>query len=569
MSTVILVLHLVMKGEKNVRTVANSNSFVCILNGGYRLYLLPYVRLSDCLHRQVYRISPSGIQWVRSLLVKTTSATVSFDDAMKRTKQQRCCWILLAVVVLDLISLLRPFHSNVIEYPKYEYTLSRSESTKDDDVQSSYETLKPSQKFYCTSDTRTDAAVYNSNNSNKNNQLTIELTNLSQINPQLVQEFRDYSETVVKCRKHTSTTRTPLLRLHSWGAGFGSNLLMLAKALATSLHTGRLVVTHSEDNWSYNCPTKAGYQCYFNTTSLFLSSKQEAEVEAQDGMEIPKSCPLPSMKELKKQRDEDGLPIYYHLSTNSSKPPCLSVDMAFPPKLVAHRFRFPFMLTTSSQTDTSTALQFIGGRSTILQLSICTVWNLNDQVYEEVRRNIQFLQLPLGRHYATLHVRRGDKGGKKEKAAFVHVRDYLSKVPTEIRDIVLASDGQETLAEAHEAVLQENSTLPPRTIHVLPSFLNRNETKAASKEMKHKSLQQRYQETVQLITEFELMADASFFVGTGSSNIGTIVTALRACRGHPEASAYSMDYAWDRQFKDKYKSSEWLYQPPSSPIPLL
>lgn len=342
-----------------------------------------------------------------------------------------------------------------------------------------------------------------------------EIRRLDDITPELATAVRAYAEAIF--------TERPLYRLtHEANPhGFCSNVLAVARAYAVSVHTGRSLV-RSRTSWrSYNCPSRDGYQCFFDTSGVLST----------DAQGLQRACER-DWRRNETIRDGMGFPVYY--SNHSSL--CANVPFMPGRQYSGPTIAFPPMPSSDVPGVT-------GPLPAMTQLALCVLWRLTDETARAVTK--AKARLALNRPYVGLHVRRGDK---KEGARKPPVIEYLKRVTQSsserFRTVFLASDDEATIEEARFAVKMLNLTAE---IQVLPSFFGRNVTIEASKHLKEKSAAEQFAETADLIAEMEILAGADVFVGTGTSNVGCVVVALRACRGYKEETAFTVDKPWERQ----------------------
>ncbi|CAB9507528.1 expressed unknown protein [Seminavis robusta] len=180
----------------------------------------------------------------------------------------------------------------------------------------------------------------------------------------------------------------------------------------------------------------------------------------------------------------------------------------------------------------------------------CANLQFNDQAYAEIQRIKQQANIPdlTATPSVAFHVRRGDKTDTKESKAFsgmAYVDRFLMNLEnnqhsnitkSSIRTCFVATGDYRAVQEIQEALQKRkvrctlHTLTPPQTTGAVKAYANSDR-----------------EATLQFLAELSLLLEASYFVGTFNSNVGTLTAVLRKCV-HPNAPHFAHSYGVDNNY---------------------
>ncbi|CAB9518669.1 expressed unknown protein [Seminavis robusta] len=174
----------------------------------------------------------------------------------------------------------------------------------------------------------------------------------------------------------------------------------------------------------------------------------------------------------------------------------------------------------------------------------CDNFQFNDQAKQEIKAVMDENNIPDIRHTKSVafHVRRGDKliG---ESAAYPG-SDYVDKLlevakrdKTRIDDCFITSDDYAAIDEIKQSLKEKKVRCKIHTVT--------KDTEHGSDFRRERNGPADYESTIEFLTEVSLMSDATYFIGTFNSNVGSVASLMRKCH-YPDAPHYSNSYGVDR-----------------------
>ena len=153
---------------------------------------------------------------------------------------------------------------------------------------------------------------------------------------------------------------------------------------------------------------------------------------------------------------------------------------------------------------------------------LATELKLNATTQDEVRARIQSLSLP--KRFCAAHIRWGDK--LVREASQYCASDYLSKLPTDCKDLFLMTDDYRSLKGFSNSNLR------------LHTFAKSNQTGHSTKKRIARPFTR--SEVIQLLAEVEIASRSDVFVGTMSSNVSRFITLKHSSFN----DCVSLDRSW-------------------------
>lgn len=172
---------------------------------------------------------------------------------------------------------------------------------------------------------------------------------------------------------------------------------------------------------------------------------------------------------------------------------------------------------------------------------------LNRVARQDVDRLFDAIWSSVSEYTIGIHLRRGDK--KKEtkpteekhyvKAAIQLMRDHPPVDSSKTVTVVVTTDDS---AAARSLQSCWKAMIPTREVRFIiraeaAGKIRPDKLSQTNHEMVHSS-------TMDLLTDFKLMASANYFIGTASSNMGLIICYLRGGHGCYNAEARRFPYEW-------------------------
>ena len=159
------------------------------------------------------------------------------------------------------------------------------------------------------------------------------------------------------------------------------------------------------------------------------------------------------------------------------------------------------------------------------------VYRYNSKTKKLIKSKINELNLP--DDYIAFHIRRGDKIGERplQDGASIEAekhssKDYLEKLLElkdlkieSIKNIFISTDSYISVKELEEFIEQENLDIKIYTT------CNKNHIGWSTKESKVK-FENKFDETMRLLTDAEICFHSKYFVGTYSSNMSRFITLM-------------------------------------------
>ncbi|CAB9514740.1 expressed unknown protein [Seminavis robusta] len=181
----------------------------------------------------------------------------------------------------------------------------------------------------------------------------------------------------------------------------------------------------------------------------------------------------------------------------------------------------------------------------------CDSFLFNDVAKQEIKAVRDQHNIPDLRqsNSVAFHVRRGDKliGESALFPGSVYVSKLLEVITAttnpKIDDCFIASDDFAAVAEIIESL--EKHRIPCK-IH---SLTNKEEHGSDFRYQRNGPTD--FESTIEFLTEMSLMVDATYFIGTFNSNVGSVASIIRKCH-YPEAPHYANSYGVDQD--------EWYYR---------
>jgi hypothetical protein len=153
---------------------------------------------------------------------------------------------------------------------------------------------------------------------------------------------------------------------------------------------------------------------------------------------------------------------------------------------------------------------------TAIRAEMAQVWRPSAAVLAQVARHQAMISKALGLRYSAVHIRRGDKTLEAPNTTIDSYLRHLTQ-PELPRHVFVMTDDFSVIEELRAAVPEfvfASLCLPSQQGHEQIAF----NSQTASK---------RYEETVRLIAELLIAANAERFFGTGTSNISRVLALLR------------------------------------------
>jgi hypothetical protein len=141
------------------------------------------------------------------------------------------------------------------------------------------------------------------------------------------------------------------------------------------------------------------------------------------------------------------------------------------------------------------------------------------------------------------HIRRGDKVTSKESKEYngeVYVKKLLTVAPNvDFQTCFVASDSYDVVQELQSTLELHNITCR------LVTLTEKTERGHDFYGGKVKGDTEDTEETLQFLSQLEIMTRATYFVGTFGSNVGAVASILRGCRSDLPQQNYSNSYGVD------------------------
>jgi len=203
---------------------------------------------------------------------------------------------------------------------------------------------------------------------------------------------------------------------------------------------------------------------------------------------------------------------------------------------------------------------------------MCPNFQFNEGTQTEIAQYKQERNIPLqleGTTSVAFHIRRGDKikhmvgcnesppkslrglyrhwkkivqpeGESRCFPADAYVQKFLSVAPNHKKTVehcFVASDDYQAVEEMKEALTRHKV---PCQVHTLTEPEQRGRSQLLAEQNDGDK------ETIQFFSELSLMIDATYFVGTFNSNVGSFVSVMRGCDNDRDRKHYSQSYGVDR-----------------------
>lgn len=160
------------------------------------------------------------------------------------------------------------------------------------------------------------------------------------------------------------------------------------------------------------------------------------------------------------------------------------------------------------------------------------VWRVNEETRAQMEEMRRAVGLERAKTLVGVHVRRGDKVREVAEVEIARYVDAIRVVSNESVPVFVASDDGSAIMDVRRR-LNERIVLATKGVE-------RREGHVQA-EMNRRFMKGKYGSVVELLFEVEVLANASIFVGTFSSNLARLVHVLR--KGGEESSV-SLDDRW-------------------------